>query len=242
MGTVVMVALLASIDPVRLGIAALLISRPRPMRNLIAYWLGAMTTGVTALVGLLILLDHVAPALMPTVSAALTSHTARRVQTGLGLFLIPLAVMIALGISLKRQQVPVLVGDPLIEMPPQREPKLLARLYGRALGVLEGGSEWVAFAFGLANGPPAEAYPLLLAVIAAAGTSVGERLSASVVFMVGLLAVIEIPLISCLAAPARTQLMMTYLHEWCGTRRRRIFAGMLGIVGVMLVAGGLGGP
>ncbi len=243
MGTVFVVALLAAIDPVRLGIAALLISRPRPMRNLLAYWLGAMATGVTALVGLLILLDHVAPAFMPTVSAALVSHTARRIQTGIGLFLMPVAALIALGFSLKRAQVPAgLVGDSVIEMvAPQREPRLLARLYGRALEVLEGGSAWVAFAFGLANGPPAEAYPLLLAVIAASGSSVSARLSASVVFMVGLLAVIEIPLISCLAAPVRTQLMMTHLHEWCGTRRRRIFAAMLGVVGVMLVAGGVGG-
>jgi hypothetical protein len=241
MGAVFVLALLAAIDPVRLGIAALLISRPRPMRNLLAYWLGAMATGITALVGLLILLDHVAPALMPTVSTALVSHTARRIQTGIGLFLIPVAALIGLGFSLRRAQVPIAVGDPAIGMLPPREPRLPARLYGRALAILEDGSEWVAFGFGLVNGPPAEAYPVLLAVIAASGSSVGTRVSASFVFMVGLLTVIEIPLISCLASPMRTQLVMTHLHGWCQTRRRHIFATLLGFTGIMLVASGVGG-
>jgi hypothetical protein len=44
--TVLVLGLMAATDPVRIGIAALLISRPRPLRNLLAFWLGGMATGI----------------------------------------------------------------------------------------------------------------------------------------------------------------------------------------------------
>ena len=240
MGTVLVLALFAAIDPVRLGIAALLVSRPRPMRNLLAYWFGAMATGITAVVGLLILLDDFAPTFMQSVSAALSSSTARQAQIAIGLFALPVAALIAVGFSARRAQVPMGDGDPSAQVLPQRKPNALARLFGRLQGLLEGGPLWVAFVVGLGHGPPAEAYPVVLAVITASGSAIGTRVSATIIFMVGLLAVVEIPLVSSLAAPARTQVVMLQLHDWVRTRRRRIFATMLAAVGVMLVATGVG--
>ena len=43
-------------DPVRIGIMALLISRPRPVPNLLAYWLGLMASGFGVAMAVLILL------------------------------------------------------------------------------------------------------------------------------------------------------------------------------------------
>jgi hypothetical protein len=39
-GSVLVLALLAALNPVRLGLALLVISRPRPVQNLLAYWVG----------------------------------------------------------------------------------------------------------------------------------------------------------------------------------------------------------
>ena len=49
-------SLLAAIDPVRIGITALLISRPRPMLNLVALWVGGMAAGIVAALGALLFL------------------------------------------------------------------------------------------------------------------------------------------------------------------------------------------
>jgi Sap, sulfolipid-1-addressing protein len=40
-GSVLVLALLAAVDPVRLGLTLLLISRPRPVQNLLAYGVGS---------------------------------------------------------------------------------------------------------------------------------------------------------------------------------------------------------
>ena len=44
---VFVLSLLVALDPVRIGIVALMISRPRPMRNLLVFWLGGMIAGMS---------------------------------------------------------------------------------------------------------------------------------------------------------------------------------------------------
>ena len=73
-------ALISAANPMRLDIALLLIPRPRPMRNLLAHWLGGMATGITAALGLLTLLRDVAPMIFQHVAAAAASSTARHIQ------------------------------------------------------------------------------------------------------------------------------------------------------------------
>ncbi|HVR00039.1 MAG TPA: GAP family protein [Mycobacterium sp.] len=235
MGMVLVLTLWAAIDPVRLGIAALLTSRPRPMHNLLAYWFGTMAIGLTAITGLLILLHDFSPTFMQTVSAALASCTARHVKIAIGLFVLPVAALIAVDFSARWARVPTAGGDPSAQVSPSRPTP-----FGRVQDLLEGGSLWVAFVVGLGHGPPVEAYPVILAVIAASGDAIGTQVSATIIFMVGMLAVVEIPLVCSLAAPARTQTVMLQLHDWMRTRRRRILAAMLAFIGVMLVTTGVG--
>ena len=45
---VFVLSLLVAMDPVRIGITALLLSRPRPMLNLFVFWLGGMAAGIDA--------------------------------------------------------------------------------------------------------------------------------------------------------------------------------------------------
>ena len=55
-------ALLLAFDPVKLGVVLLLISRPRPVQNLFAFWIAAFLVGVSSLLVPLIVL-HGAPQL-----------------------------------------------------------------------------------------------------------------------------------------------------------------------------------
>jgi Sap, sulfolipid-1-addressing protein len=58
--TVLGLALLVTVNPVRLGVILLVISRPRPVQNLFAYWVGSLMVGIPSfLVPLMVL--HVTP-------------------------------------------------------------------------------------------------------------------------------------------------------------------------------------
>lgn len=48
-GPLLVLALLTTINPVRLGLILLVLSRPRPMHNLLAYWVGALLVGLATL-------------------------------------------------------------------------------------------------------------------------------------------------------------------------------------------------
>ena len=55
-GAVLVMALTAMVDPLRIGITVLVVSRERPMLQLLAFWLGGMAMGFTVGLGVLFLL------------------------------------------------------------------------------------------------------------------------------------------------------------------------------------------
>jgi hypothetical protein len=57
--------------------------------------------------------------------------------------------------------------------------------------------------------------------LVASGAGVGTQVIAAIVFVVTLLAIIEIALISYLATPAKTQAVVERLHDWALTNRRK---------------------
>ena len=48
--SLLVLALLTTINPVRLGLVLLVLSRSRPMQSLLAYWVGAIVVGLASLV------------------------------------------------------------------------------------------------------------------------------------------------------------------------------------------------
>ncbi len=91
-----------------------------------------------------------------------------------------------------------------------------------------------------AGQPPSLVIPVL-AVILASGAAIGTQISAVIVFVVLALAIVEIILVINMAAPAKTQAVPRLLHDWAGARRRQILVAIFMLVGVTLVAQGLGG-
>jgi hypothetical protein len=240
--TVLVVALIAACDPVRLGIALLLISRPRPMLNLLAYWLGGVTAGITAAVGLLIVLRAVAPMLTQHAAAAAESSIVRNVQLIGGVTALAIAALIAVGSSSRqRARVAISGGGPPTLLQRPNTLTVVSRLSARSWNVLEGRFFWVAFAAGVVSAIPPVEYLVVIAVILSSGAATGTQVSAALIFTVVSLAVIEIPLVSCLASPAKTQAAMLRLHDWTRVRRRVILALGVAVVGVFLVATGMGG-
>ena len=76
--------------------------------------------------------------------------------------------------------------------------------------------------------------------ILAAGAGAGTQVSAALMFTLVAFAIVEIPLISCLVAPAKTQTVVMRLHDWLRAHRRQIFIVILGVVGVFTLVSGVG--
>ena len=69
---------------------------------------------------------------------------------------------------------------------------------------------------------------IALTIIAASGAAIGAQLSAAIVFVVVMLAIVEIILVGCLVAPVKTQEVLRPLHDWVQARRRQVLAGVFG--------------
>ena len=248
MGTVLVVALMMATDPVRLGITVLLVSRPRPILNLLVYWVGAMFVGVTAAVVVLTMMRDFAPALLQNLTSLAGTPAVRHAQFAVGVLALLLAALITSGLP-ARQRLPVPVsvempvplgvgGDPSSLLLQPSTPTGISQLLGRARGVLGGESLWVALAAGLGTGPAPLEYLVALTAILASGGAIGRQISAAVVFNVVMLAVCEITLVSYLATPMRTLAIIEHLNSWVRTHRRRILSLMVGVAGVCLVVTG----
>jgi hypothetical protein len=262
-GSVAVLALPITLDPVRLGANLLLVSRPRPAQNLIVSWLGSLTTGVLLLLVPLLVL-HFTPMFSPFVHdlanpATTASATVRHVEIVLGVLVLAVAATMAVRfVARQRAQVrdgnaktSTLVEDSDVSMPVSRLLKrgqdapaeggsVFQRLLGRAHNAWESGALWVAFLIGYWVGPNPTLVLLALATILASGAAIGLQIGAAVVFIVVSLAVVEIVLISNLVAPTKTQAALRLVHDWVRGYRRQILVAILTLVGIVLVAQGTG--
>ncbi len=237
---VLLLGLISAIEPVRIGITALLIARPRPMLNLLVYWLGLMATAVgVAMVALFWLRDFMIP-IARVVNSAATSLVVPVVQIVIGLLAVPTAAMIAMRSPVPQAaQVSVPAGDSFAPVVQANTPITLSRLSWTHL--LEGRSLGMAFVAGLCSATPPVEYFGAIAVILASGAAVGPQVGAALVFALVAFVIAEIPLVSYLASPAKTQAVLLKLHDWLRAHRRPILASMLGVFGVLMLVYGVGG-
>jgi hypothetical protein len=108
---VLMLALVAAIDPVRIGIVALLISRPQPMLNLLVFWLAGIAAGTAAALLLLIVLHDRILSIMRVVGSAVSGSVVAPIQVAIGV----IALLIGARL-LARESAPARVtgGEPSI--------------------------------------------------------------------------------------------------------------------------------
>jgi hypothetical protein len=232
---VFLLSLVVAMDPVRVGITTLLLSRSRPVLNLFVFWLGGMTAGIAvALVVLLFLRDLALPVLRVAIST-LSSPTAAHVQVVIGV----LAVLIAARfLTHQRAPAPMTGADASGLLLQPKTATAPGRLSIRER--LECGSLVVVFVAGLALATPPVEYVAVLITILASTATVGAQVGAALMFTLVAFTVVEVPLIGYLTKPAKTLAVVRRLNEWIFARRQVIPSVLIGVVGALLLVTGMG--
>jgi hypothetical protein len=241
-GTVLALALVAGVDPGRIGIVLLLFSRRRPVLHLVALWLGGVAVGVALALGALVGLHDAVLGVMDRVEVATSSSAAGQIQIAMGVLALVIAAAIAIGFSV-RQPVATPAGDPSPASGrcPQRqaEPTAFSRISTRALQALQAGPPWITFLVGVGITTDFR-YLAALTVILASGAALGTQVSAAAAYTFVGLAFAEIPLVCHVAAPARTGAVMSRVHDWMQARRRAVLGLVVAALGVFLMTTGMG--
>jgi hypothetical protein len=160
-------------------------------------------------------------------------------QVAIGVLALQIAALIAAHYW-ARQRAPAAVtgGSPSVLVREPNTPTGSGRTSMRRR--LERGSPTVAFAAGMAMATPPVEYVGAIVAILASGAGAGAQVSAALMFTVVSFAVAEIPLVSCLATPAKTQAVLLRLHDWIRARRQLILAVVVGVCGVLMAVAGTG--
>jgi hypothetical protein len=240
-----LLALPIALDPVRLGLNLLLISRPRPAQNLLIYWVGCVTVGLLLLL-IPILVLHFTPIFSGFAHdlanpATSVSSTVRYLEIAAGVLVLSIAAGMALRFfARQRAQSAAPRADTSTLVVDADPANPISRLLGRANTAWESGSLWVALAIGFFAAPNPSMVIFGLTTIPTSGAAIGIQIVAAIVFVVETLALVEIVLIGSLVAPTKTQALLRLLHDRARAYRRQILVTMLAVVGLALVAQGMG--
>jgi hypothetical protein len=250
--TVMSMGLIMATDPIRLGLALVLVTRRRPILNLFAFWLGGMVAGILVATAVLVLARDIA---LPVIKAGVSAITEVRsnvvILTG-GRLQITLGVIVLLSIVVlsarrrARERTPagIGVGEASGVALQPRPPSLIARMGACAHGMLTAdvakyGVFLPPFVVGLASSAPPIETVAALTIIMASGASIGAQFSAFLLFIVLVLTVIEIPLVGYLAMPQKTEALMMQLQDWLRVRSWKLTQGLCVFMGSLAVFQGV---
>ena len=214
--SVLVMAFAVSLEPFRIGMTVLMLNRPRPMLQLLAFLCGGFAMGIA--VGLIVLFAFRRRLLLGS-----TYFTLPKVQILIGVVALLVAAVLAARVFTER------FGP---------RPEKLATLAQR---LLNGRSLWIAGMAGLSIALPSVDYLAALAVILASRAAAMTQVGALLMFNVVAFALVEIPLVAYLLAPQTTRRSMVALHGWIRSRRRVEVATLLAAVGGVLLAAGIAG-
>jgi len=227
--TVLLLALVATVDPVRLGTSVVLYSRPRPVRHLVTFWLGGLTISAVVALSVLFGVRDFALRTVHRVQLAAASSTAGDIQIAAGALVLLIAAVAAGFLPRQRTR---------LVMPPVTS-TAVSRLSMRVHDALRAGPLWVPFVLG-AGLLMDFRYLAALTAILASGVATGTQVSAAALYTVVTLAFIEIPLASQLAAPELTGQVMSQVHGWVKARRQQVSVLVIALLGVFLMTRGMG--
>ena len=210
--TLLAMAVAVSLEPFRIGMTVLMVNRPRPGLQLLAFLTGGFAMGVT--VGLIVLFI-----LRPALGSA--HFTLPTVQIVVGVVLLINAAVVATGVGFGSRRF-----EPLAT---------------RTRQLLNGRSLWTAGVAGLGIALPSVDYLAVLALIVASGAAASVQFGALLLFNVVAFGFVEIPLVCFLVAPDRTRAALSALQDWLRSRRRRAVTVLLTAVGCILLVAGLAG-
>jgi hypothetical protein len=224
-------------EPIRIGLAVLMLNRPRPLLQLLAFLGGGFAMGVG--VGVVVLF------VLRSTPLASGRFTLAQAQIAVGVVALLIAGVLATGRSarklVRRPMAGAAVGghaNAMVEETSTVEPEGLS---ARMRNLLQGDRLWVAAVAGMATALPSANYMAALAVILASGASPLAQVQALVLFNMMAFALAEIPLVSYVVAPRKTRAVMTAFHEWIQVHRHREVAGIIALIGCVMLTLGVAG-
>lgn len=218
--TLLAMAVAVSLEPFRVGMTVVMINRPQPRRQLLAFLAGGFAMGTV--VGVLVLF-----VLRPALGSA--QFTLPMVQIMVGVVVLVNAALVITGVWARGRKAASLAET------------RVGPLAAGARRVLNGQSLWTAGVAGLGIALPSVDYLAALALIVASGSAAAVQFGALLVFNVVAFALVEIPLLCYLVAPDRTRATLSALYDWLRSQGRRGVGALLAVIGCVLLGAGLAG-
>lgn len=220
--TVLILAVALNFEPLRFILVPLLLARPRPMAQLAAYLAGAISVNLGF--GFLILfVFHKNP-------LGTDTSTGGKIQVGIGV------LALAMGALLAVQARTSVCAPGAVPMGGTRTEKF-AEFVRRFLR--KGVSPWFSGLLGMSVGLPSVDYLAVLVLIGTSQKPPAEQAIALVVFVLLGGAVVTAPLIGYLISPAKTLERTDRFVKWSQSRSQMEYAGLLALVGLVLLGVGL---
>jgi Sap, sulfolipid-1-addressing protein len=221
MADVFVIAVLASLDAGLLAAAVVLLGRPQPARQLLAFLIGCM--GLSIIFGLVTVFALHGSKLVrhpdPTVSAVI------EIAAGALLLVVALAVLLGRNVQWRPRR---RRHDP---QRPERQ-----SLSDRAVGH---DSLWIAWAAGALYSAPGAYYVAGLALLVKLDQPIATDAVAIVGFNLVMFTFIELPLLGFVVAPERARTLTEKLNGWMTRHKRTLITVVAGIGGLYLLITGL---
>jgi hypothetical protein len=240
-GTVLLMAVVAGVDPARIAAVVFILSRARPMRLLVAYFIGGF--------GLSLIIGAVAVFVLKGAGFGQKSSVPPEIEIAVGVLALVAAALVGSGVAARlrdRAQARHPAHATVSHGPPDpgARPGIeqlpgFDRLPARAQTALKSESPWVAWVAGLAVGMPTAYYLAAIAAILKSGESAGAQVGALVVFNLVAFGLAEVPMVSFLVAPEATRTRVDQLYDWINAHHREVMTALAAVVGVYLVIVGI---
>jgi hypothetical protein len=222
MGDVFVIAVLAALDAGLLAATVVLLGRPRPARQLLAYLVGCM--GFSIGIGLVVVLalhgSNVVKHPDPAVSAV--------IEIAAGALLLVVAVAVVLGRHAQWR--------PRRRRNDGADAHKRPSLSERALG---NDSLWIAWAAGALYSVPGAYYLAGLALLVKLDQPASIDVVAILGFNLVMFVFLELPLLGFLVAPDRARAVTERLNQWMTRHKRTLITVVAGVGGLYLLITGL---
>lgn len=236
-GTVLVMAVVAAVDPIRIGVVAYMLSRAHPIRLLLPFFVFAFAINVAVGAAVVFVFRDA------NLGSAGSSSPVLEISVGvLALILAAISATGLLDELLRRfhhSRVPVGGTAESVDPPSLDTLPIVSKLPEGIKAALRGDAAWAAGLLGVINGFPTPYYLAAMAAALTSGTAVGEQMAALVAFnIVGFIAVL-VPLISFWIAPQSTRDTVERLYEVMKSRRRLVITVIAGAVGAFFIGLGI---
>ena len=241
-GTVLLMAVVAGADPVRIGAVAFMLTRTKPLRLLLGYLIGGF--GLSLIIGIVVVF------ILKDLKVSAGSSIPPEIEIAVGGLALLVAILVGTRISAKARDV-AQARHPEAKLPnfdvashPEGPPGIESmpgfdKLPGRVKNALSKESPWVAWIAGLSVGMPTAYYLAAIAAILKSGSAAGVQVAALIVFNFVAFAQAGIPVASFLISPEGTRSVVEKAYIWVDSHQRLFITVVAAVAGVYLLIVGI---